>query len=168
MSILCTCKHNECHHQDLSSHALVNWRSRSPTILDCQEKAQKNNKTPALDFHLCDVTPTAYREGQSELTLNKFCQNLTKEFSILIRPNLPSLSLHNSLTQYHYIQGKAVINKKVICLKWYPEKWKKIFTDSTSNRGLMSQMYKEFKKLYIQLIVFFKWAIDLKRKFSII
>ena len=31
--------------------------------------------------------------------------------------------------------------------KWQPTNWEKIFTNSTSDRGLISNIYKEFKKL---------------------
>ena len=31
--------------------------------------------------------------------------------------------------------------------KWQPTNWKKIFTNTTSNRGLISKIYKELKKV---------------------
>ena len=31
--------------------------------------------------------------------------------------------------------------------KWQPTVWEKIFTNPTSNRGIISNMYKELKKL---------------------
>jgi hypothetical protein len=42
-------------------------------------------------------------------------------------------------------KAKATINRT----KWQPTGWEKIFTNSTSDRGLISKIYKELKKLDI-------------------
>ena len=38
----------------------------------------------------------------------------------------------------------------VIKTKWQPTEWEKIFTNSTLDRGLISKIYKELKKLVIK------------------
>ena len=52
--------------------------------------------------------------------------------------------------------------------KWQPTNWEKIFTNPTSDRGLVSNIYKEFKKLDPResnnLIK--KWGTDLNKEFS--
>jgi hypothetical protein len=40
-------------------------------------------------------------------------------------------------------KAKDTVNKT----KWQPTDWKKIFTNPNSNRGLISNIYKELKKL---------------------
>ena len=47
--------------------------------------------------------------------------------------------------------------------------WKKIFTNPTSDRGLISKIYKELKKLDTKRphSLIKKWSTDLNREFSI-
>ena len=40
----------------------------------------------------------------------------------------------------------------VIKTKRQPTEWKKIFTNPTSDKGLISKIYKEFKKLDIKIL----------------
>jgi hypothetical protein len=42
-----------------------------------------------------------------------------------------------------FCEAKDTVNRT----KWQPTDWKKIFTNSTSERGLISNTYKELKKL---------------------
>jgi hypothetical protein len=42
-----------------------------------------------------------------------------------------------------FCMAKDTVNKT----KWQPTYWEKIFTNPKSNRGLISNIYKEFKKL---------------------
>jgi hypothetical protein len=42
-----------------------------------------------------------------------------------------------------FCKAKDTVNRP----KWQPTDWEKIFTNPTSNRGLISNTYKEFKKL---------------------
>ena len=53
--------------------------------------------------------------------------------------------------------------------KWQPTEWKKIFTNSTSDRGLISKVYKELKKLATRESnnPIKKWGTELNKKFSI-
>ena len=45
-----------------------------------------------------------------------------------------------------FCKAKDTVNKT----KGQPTKWKKIFTNPTSDRGLISKIYKELKKLVIK------------------
>ena len=43
-------------------------------------------------------------------------------------------------------KAKDIVNKT----NWKPTDWEKIFTNPTSNKGLICKIYKEFKKLIIR------------------
>ena len=45
-----------------------------------------------------------------------------------------------------FCKAKDIVNK----IKWQPTEWKKIFTNPTSDRGLISKIYKELQKLVIK------------------
>ena len=45
-----------------------------------------------------------------------------------------------------FCKAKDTVNKT----KWQPTEWEKIFTNPTSDRGLISKIYKELKKLVIK------------------
>ena len=53
--------------------------------------------------------------------------------------------------------------------KWQPTEWEKIFTNPTSDRGLISKVYKELKKVDTRESnnPIKKWGTDLNKKFSI-
>jgi hypothetical protein len=42
-----------------------------------------------------------------------------------------------------FCKGKDTVNRTI----WQPTEWEKIFTNPTSDRGLISNIYKELKKL---------------------
>ena len=42
-----------------------------------------------------------------------------------------------------FCKAKETVNRT----KWQPTDWEKIFTNPTSNKGLISNIYKELKKL---------------------
>ena len=44
---------------------------------------------------------------------------------------------------YSFCKAKDSVN----CTKWQPTSWENIFNNLTSNRGLISNIYKEIKKL---------------------
>ena len=45
------------------------------------------------------------------------------------------------------LQSFHKVKETVIRTKWQPTDWERIFTNLTSNRGLISNIYKELKKL---------------------
>ena len=61
-------------------------------------------------------------------------------------------------------KSKDIVNKT----KRQPIKWEKIFTNPTSDRAVISKIYKEFKKLDIKVSndPIKKLSIDLNREFS--
>ena len=50
-------------------------------------------------------------------------------------------------------------------IKGPPTKWEKIFNNPTSDRGLISKIYKELKKLDIKIPNNSKCGADLNREF---
>ena len=52
--------------------------------------------------------------------------------------------------------------------KWQPSNWERIFTNPTSDRGLISNIYKELKKLNPRELYnpIKKWGTDLNKDFS--
>jgi hypothetical protein len=45
-----------------------------------------------------------------------------------------------------FCMAKDIVNET----NWHPTDWEKIFTNPTSDRGLISKIYKELKKLTTQ------------------
>ena len=64
-----------------------------------------------------------------------------------------------------FCKAKDTVNKT----KRQPTEWEKIFTNPTSNRGLISKIYKELKKLVIKRTnnPIKKWGTDLNIELSI-
>jgi hypothetical protein len=58
-------------------------------------------------------------------------------------------ALTSRIDKWDLIKLQNVCKKKdtVNRTKWQPTDWEKIFTNPTSNRGLISNIYKELKKL---------------------
>ena len=48
------------------------------------------------------------------------------------------------------LKSFCTTNDMVNKTKWQPTEWKKIFTNPTSNRGLMSKIHEELKRLDIK------------------
>jgi hypothetical protein len=63
-----------------------------------------------------------------------------------------------------FCKAKDTVNRT----KWQPTDWEKIFTNSTSDRGLISNIYKEHKKLDSRETnnPTKKWGIELNKEFS--
>jgi len=58
-------------------------------------------------------------------------------------------ALRSKINKWNFIKLQSFCNTKdaVIRTKRQPTEWKKIFTNPTSDRGLISNIYKELKKL---------------------
>ena len=63
-----------------------------------------------------------------------------------------------------FCKAKATVSKT----KHQPTEWEKIFTNPTSDRGLISKLYNELKKLPTKTPVneIKKWGTELNREFS--
>ena len=62
-------------------------------------------------------------------------------------------------------KAKETVSK----IKWQPTDWENIFTNPTSERGLISKIYKELKKLVSKTPnnPIKKWGKELNRYYSI-
>jgi phage-related protein len=63
-----------------------------------------------------------------------------------------------------FCKAKDTVNRT----KWQPTDWEKIFTNPTSDRGLISNIYKELKKVDSRKSnnPIKKWGTELNREFS--
>jgi hypothetical protein len=69
---------------------------------------------------------------------------------------------------YMKLKGFCTAKEMVSELKRPPTEWEKIFTGYTSDKGLITRIYREFKKLNSPQInePINKWATELYRTFS--
>jgi hypothetical protein len=73
------------------------------------------------------------------------------------------------MDKWDFIKLKGCTTKEVVSeLKRPPTEWGKIFASCTSDKGLITRIYKELKKLDSSKInePIKKWAIELNRAFS--
>jgi hypothetical protein len=74
------------------------------------------------------------------------------------------------MNKWNHIKLKSFCTAKetVTRLKRQPTEWKKIFVSYSSNKGLISRIYRELKKFSPQRIntPMKKWAHELNREFS--
>ncbi|KAL6043755.1 hypothetical protein STEG23_018522, partial [Scotinomys teguina] len=85
-----------------------------------------------------------------------------------ITPTAQTLSA--TINQWDYMKLRSFCKAKdtVTKTKRQPTEWEKIFTNPTSDRGLISRIYKELKKHDIKTSnsPIEKWAIELNREFT--
>jgi hypothetical protein len=62
--------------------------------------------------------------------------------------------LRERINKWEYIKLESfcTIKEMVFKLKWLPTEWEKIFTSYTSDKGLITRIYRGFKKLNFQKI----------------
>jgi hypothetical protein len=81
---------------------------------------------------------------------------------------IPATKRNNGQMELHKIK-KLLQNKKMVSkLKRPPTNWEKIFASYTSDKGLITRIYRELKKLNSPKInePTKKWATELNRTFS--
>jgi hypothetical protein len=67
----------------------------------------------------------------------------------------------------HQIKNFCTTEESVTRLKRQAPEWEKIFASYSPNKGLISRIYRELKKLNTQRInIPMKWANELNREFS--
>ncbi|KAL6081928.1 hypothetical protein STEG23_002182 [Scotinomys teguina] len=85
-----------------------------------------------------------------------------------ITPTAQTLSA--TINQWDYMKLRSFCKAKdtITKTKRQPTEWEKIFTNPTSDRGLISRIYKELKKHDIKTSnsPIEKWAIELNRDFT--
>ena len=62
---------------------------------------------------------------------------------------LTAQTLRSTVTKWNLMKRKSFYKAKnnINRTKWQPTEWEKIFTNPISDRGLISKIYKELKKL---------------------
>ncbi|KAL6083832.1 hypothetical protein STEG23_027742 [Scotinomys teguina] len=79
-------------------------------------------------------------------------------------------TLSATINQWDYMKLRSFCKAKdtITKTKHQPTEWEKIFTNPTSDRGLISRIYKELKKHDIKTpnSPIEKWAIELNREFT--
>jgi hypothetical protein len=79
-------------------------------------------------------------------------------------------ALRSTIEKWDLINLKSFYKVKdtVNRTKWQPTDWKKIFTYAKSNRGLISNIYKQLKKLDSRESnnPTLKWGTELNKEFS--
>ena len=74
------------------------------------------------------------------------------------------------INKWDFIKIKSFCTAKenISKMKWEPTKWENIFANDTSDKGFISQIYKELTRLHCRKTQhpIKKWAKDLNRPFS--
>ncbi|KAL6070461.1 hypothetical protein STEG23_006048, partial [Scotinomys teguina] len=92
----------------------------------------------------------------------------TGDYFLNITPTAQTLSA--TINQWNYMKLRSFCKAKdtITKTKRQPTEWEKIFTNPTSDRGLISRIYKELKKHDIKTSnsPIEKWAIEVNREFT--
>ena len=79
-------------------------------------------------------------------------------------------TIRESINTWDLLKLRSFCKAKdtVIKTKRHPTEWENIFTNPTSDKGLISKIYKEFKKLDMKILInpIKKRGTELKREFS--
>jgi hypothetical protein len=76
--------------------------------------------------------------------------------------------LRESIDKWDFIKLKSSTKEMISKLKRHPTEWEKIFASYTSDKGLITTIYREVKKLSSPQITepIKKWASEVNRTFS--
>ncbi|KAL6087104.1 hypothetical protein STEG23_036794 [Scotinomys teguina] len=133
-----------------------------------------------LQEHIKNIIHHDQSKWIKDLNINPVTLNLIEEKvgSTLERigtgdqfPNITSTAqtLSATINQWDYMKLRSICKAKdtVTKTKHQPTEWEKIFINPTSDRGLISRIYKELKKHDIKTSnsPIEKWAIELNREF---
>ena len=131
--------------------------------------------TLVLGLKVCAITAQQYRSkgGKYPLyftTLSIAFKHMgTGKHFLNITP--VAQTLRATINKWDLLKLRTFYKAKdtVTKTKWQPTKWEKIFTYPTLDRRLISKIYKEFKKLDINIPnnPCKKWVTELNREFSI-
>jgi len=121
-----------------------NWRSAcrrmqiDPFLLPCTKLTSKWIKA----LHIKPDTPTLREEKMKKClkhmgTGQNFLNKMPMAHALISRID------KWDLIKQSFCKGKDTVNR----MKWQPTDWEKIFTNPTSDTGLISKTYKELKKL---------------------
>ncbi|KAL6030647.1 hypothetical protein STEG23_018137 [Scotinomys teguina] len=106
------------------------------------------------------------------LIVEKFGSTLerigTGDHFLNITPTAQTLSATINRWDYMKLRSFCKAKDTITKTKCQPPEWEKIFTNTTSDRGLISRIYKELKKHDIKTSnsPIEKWAIELNREFT--
>ena len=79
-------------------------------------------------------------------------------------------TIRTTINKWNLLKLRSFCKAKdtVIKTKSKPTDWEKIFTNPSSDKGLISKIYKELKKLDTKTLInpIKKWGADLNREFS--
>ncbi|KAL6030381.1 hypothetical protein STEG23_024291 [Scotinomys teguina] len=158
----------------------VKWKKESIFNKWCWHNWMSTCRRLQIDPYLSPCTKLKSK-WIKDLNINPVTLNLTEEKVgstlerigtgdqfLNITPTAQTLSA--TINQWDYMKLRSFCKAKdtITKTKHQPTEWEKIFTNPTSDRGLISRIYKELKKHDIKTSnsPIEKWAIELNREFT--
>ncbi|KAL6030791.1 hypothetical protein STEG23_018581 [Scotinomys teguina] len=158
----------------------VRWKKESIFNKWCWHNWMATCRRLQIDPYLSQCTKLKSK-WIKDLNINPVTLNLIKEkvgstlecirtgdHFLNITPTAQTLSA--TINQWDYMKLRSFCKAKdtITKTKRQPTEWEKIFTNPTSDRGLISRIYKEVKKHDIKTpnSPIEKWAIELNREFT--
>ncbi|KAL6056132.1 hypothetical protein STEG23_003070 [Scotinomys teguina] len=155
----------------------VKWKKESIFNIWCWHNWMATCRRLQIDPYLSPCTKLKSKWIQ-DLNINPVTLNFIEEkvgstlecittgdHFLNITPTAQTLSA--TINQWNYVKLRSFCRAKdtITKTKWQPTEWEKIFTNLTSDRGLISRIYKELKKHDIKTpdSPIGKWAIELNR-----
>ncbi|KAL6038241.1 hypothetical protein STEG23_034914 [Scotinomys teguina] len=157
----------------------VKWKKESIFNKWCWHNWLSTCRRLQIDPYLSPCTKLKSK-WIKELNINPDTRNLIEEkvgntlehigtgdHFLNITPKAQTLS--TTISQWDHMELRSFCRAKdtVTKTKHQPTEWEKVFTNPTSDRGLISRIYKELKKQDIKTAdsPIEKWAIELNREF---